>query len=258
MNTQDVTVLLVDDDADVCANMSDILSDAGYRVDVAHDGPTALELVRRRPYDLALLDLRMPGMDGLTLYGEIKRVQPGAVAVIVSAYASETTVEAARAGGVWQILHKPVDLPRLLSLVDEALGQPLLLVVDDDLDHCANLWDLLRGQGYRVCLAHDADAVPGQLRESTRVVLIDMRLPGGDGGSVFRYVRKANPRARTLLMTGYRAETSPLIERLCAEGADAVHYKPFDVPSLLDSLKSLAGARREGGLRDDRDPNLET
>src|SRR5262249_41613915 len=58
-------VLVVDDDVDTCRNLSDILADLGYQVDTAHDGPQALELVRRRPYDVALLDLRMPGMDGL-------------------------------------------------------------------------------------------------------------------------------------------------------------------------------------------------
>ena len=58
--------------------------------------------------------------------------------------------------GPGRSLPKPVDFPRLLGLVDEALGQPLVLVVDDDRDLCANLWDLLRERGYRVGLAHDA------------------------------------------------------------------------------------------------------
>jgi len=60
-------VLVVDDEPDTCNNLSDILTDLGYRVDCAYDGPAALELVHKGPYDVVLLDLRMPGMDGLTL-----------------------------------------------------------------------------------------------------------------------------------------------------------------------------------------------
>lgn len=58
----------MDDDPDTCASLSDILTDLGYRVDVAYDGPSALQLVERNRYGLAVLDYRMPGMDGLELY----------------------------------------------------------------------------------------------------------------------------------------------------------------------------------------------
>jgi CheY-like chemotaxis protein len=58
------TILVVDDDADTCRNMADILGDLGYATDTALAGDVALEKARQQPYDVALLDLRMPGMDG--------------------------------------------------------------------------------------------------------------------------------------------------------------------------------------------------
>src|SRR5438309_3507615 len=95
MRANGPSILVVDDDGDTCQNLSDILTDLGYRVDTAHDGPSALELVRRRPYDIALLDLKMPGMDGLELYREIKRLGVGTVAMLVTAHASRATAEEA-------------------------------------------------------------------------------------------------------------------------------------------------------------------
>src|SRR5262249_21664863 len=184
------TILVVDDDVDTCRNLSDILTDLGYHVAVAHDGFAALELIRRQPFDVALLDLKMPGMDGLTLYREIKKVRAGTVAIIVSAFAAEATKQEALAAGAWQVLAKPVDFSRLLGLVDEALGQPLLLVVDDDHDLCQTLWDLLRERGFRVCIAHDQREAAAQLSDQQfTVALIDMKLPQGDGNTVFRLVR---------------------------------------------------------------------
>ena len=58
-------ILVVDDDQDTCASLSDILLDLGYTVDTANDGLAALELSQRNLYRLALLDYKMPGMDGL-------------------------------------------------------------------------------------------------------------------------------------------------------------------------------------------------
>jgi two-component system response regulator HydG len=234
------SILVVDDEVDTCRNLSDILTDLGYHVDVAHDGPAALQLVRRNSYDVALLDLKMPGMDGLTLYREIKMLRAGTVALIVSAYASEQVASEALEAGAWRVVPKPVDFPRLLGLVNEALDQPLVLVVDDDPDLCSTLWDLLREEGYRVALAHDDRTAEEQLRDSAhRVVLIDMKLPHGDGGAVFRLVRQANPQARTVVITGHRAELDEMVQKVIAEGADAVCYKPFDVPKLLKILERL-------------------
>jgi len=148
-------ILVVDDDADTCRNLADILSDLGYQVESAQDGPSALELVRKAHFEVALLDLKMPGMDGLTLYREIKKRSAGTVAIIVTAFAGTTTPESARAAGAWHVLPKPIDLPKLLGLVGEALEQPLIMVVDDDHDLCLNLWDLLRDRGFRVCMTHE-------------------------------------------------------------------------------------------------------
>src|SRR5262249_37082011 len=157
--------------------------------DTANDGLSGLELVRRRPYAVALLDLRMPGMDGLSLYREIKKARAETVSVLVAAYATPDTTEEALAAGMWKVVAKPVAFRRLLELVDEALDQPLVLIVDDDLDLCYSLWDLFREHGFRVCLAHDCRAAQERLKELTyRVVLIDMRIPYGDGAAVLQMV----------------------------------------------------------------------
>lgn len=232
-------VLVVDDDDDNRRNLADILSDLGYRVDTAHDGPAGLELVRRQPYDVALIDYKMPGMNGLELYREIKKVRTETVALLVSAYTDAATQGAALGAGVWKVLPKPVDLPWLLGLVEEALGQPLVLLVDDDPDLCATLWEILRERGFRVSVASDARAAVAQLKErSYKVVLVDLRLPDADGSTVVHFVHQAAPDARAVLITG-QPESSPLVREILTEGIDAVCYKPLDVARLLRTLEQL-------------------
>jgi DNA-binding NtrC family response regulator len=234
-------ILVVDDDVDTCLNLSDILCDFGYEVMTAHSGADALSLVRAHAFDVALLDLKMPGMDGLTLFREIKRLNSGMVGIIITAYATGDSAEQALQAGAWRVLSKPVDLERLMPLVDEASQQPLVLIVDDDSDLCESLWDVLRDRGYRVSVAHDDVEAAEKLKsQNHQVVLIDMKLPHGNGSSVYGLVRSANPEARVVLITGFRSELQNLVERVMAEGADAVCYKPFEMPQLLDTIGRLA------------------
>jgi CheY-like chemotaxis protein len=239
-------VLVVDDEVDICDNLRDILTDLGYDVDTASDGVRALALVKAKPYDVALLDLRMPGMDGLELYRRIKALRADTVAMIVTAYATDTATQEALGAGAWKVVAKPVDFPSLMQWIDEALDQPIVLVVDDDEEMCHSLWDILRGHGYRVSLARDGLQAAKRLEEQNHhVVLIDMKLPQGDGAEVFRQVRQMNPQARTVLISGHRSDVERKIEEVLNHGADAVCYKPFDVARLLEIIHALShpGAR---------------
>jgi CheY-like chemotaxis protein len=242
MNRAGSSILIVDDDVDTCRNLADIFTDLGYQVDTAHDGPSGLKKARHYPYDVGLFDFRMPGMDGLTLCREIGRLRTAIVPMILTAYAGSGLVEAARAAGVGYVLPKPIDFPKLLTVMEEALARPLVLVVDDDPDLCLALEDLLHERGYRVCIAHDEQTVVERLQNAAfHVALIDMRLPDTDGSKVFRLVRQANPQARTILITGYRAELEPALERLLDAGANALCCKPFDLEQLFAAIERLGG-----------------
>lgn len=239
--TPAASILVVDDEVDTCRNLSDILTDLGYEVDMAHDGPTALKMVEHHPYDVVLLDLRMPGMDGLSVYREIKKLRAGTVAIIVTAYATSETAAEALNAGAWHVLPKPVDFPQLLRLVEEAAGQPLVMLVDDDRELCESLWDVLRSVGYRACVAHDEQAATERLRERAyQVLLLDLKLSSGDGRRVFDLVRSSDPKVGTVLITGFRTEMQRSIQKMLAEGADAVCYKPFNIPELLRTLERLS------------------
>jgi DNA-binding NtrC family response regulator len=234
-------LLIVDDEPDTCANLSDILTDVGYQVDTAQDGVSALELVRRHAYDVALLDLRMPGMDGLELYRRMREVSAETVAIVVTAYTSSETAKSVLATGAWKILPKPVNIGNLLSLVAKALDAPLVLVVDDDRELCENLWEILHEQGYRVCMTHDLPDAERKLFERRfHVVLIDLKLPSGNGQKLLQTLRNVDPQARAILITGCRSELEAKVQTAMESGASAVCYKPFDVGKLLSTIVALS------------------
>lgn len=123
MAMDDTDILIVDDDQDTCASMSDIFVDLGYTVDGANDGPGALELSGRQQYRVALLDFNMPGMDGLQLCRHLKKAQPAIVVALITAFASIAKSTAAAEAGVRCSLLKPVNFSVLMPLVEAAVGR---------------------------------------------------------------------------------------------------------------------------------------
>jgi DNA-binding response OmpR family regulator len=232
------SILVVDDEPDICANLRDILSEFGYQVDTATNGMSALKLLDRGHYEVALLDLKMPGMSGVEVFREIKRRSSDTVAIIISAYASTASANEALEAGAWRILSKPVDLSLVMQSIEEAMNQPLVMLVDDDEELCASLWDVLRSQGIRVKLAHSiADASAALDSQQYLVAIVDLKLPGGDGLGLCGRVRKTNSGAKTILITGFRTEVENRADQLSL--VDATCYKPFDVDELLSIIRGF-------------------
>lgn len=246
-NRVENSILVVDDDQDAGQNLCDILIDIGYRVGLANDGLSALELARNQKYEIALLDFKMPGMDGLTLARKLKELSTSMVVILTTAYATRETLAAAPSHGVWRVFSKPLDLQLMIPCLVEVSQQPLVLLVEDDADLCHSLSDVLQDKGYRVCFATEIDQALALLRGTEfRIVLIDMKLPGGFGDEVFQKVRGISDEARVVLVTGHRHEMFDRIERSLAAGADAVCYKPFEMPELLAILQRLTSKTRDG------------
>lgn len=232
-------LLVVDDDIDTCANLSDILSDFGYHVQTASEATTALRLVEEQGFDVVLLDLKMPGMDGLQLYRELKRRSSSTVAILITGFADQDTRSRAEQLGVWKILPKPVDVPALMPLISEAAGQPLLLVVDDDHDFCASLFDVLRERSFRVGIAGSAQEAAQQMnRQEFPIVLVDWQLPDADGLKLLEDINRRHPQSRTVLLTGHRQELSQRLEKNSLHGVDVFFYKPLEMDDFLSTLQS--------------------
>jgi two-component system, response regulator PdtaR len=113
-------ILVVDDDRLVLASIGRGLRDAGYRVSVAGNGEDGLEIAARDRPDLALLDVRMPGMDGIQL-GALLARQADIPFIYLSAYGQSDIVQQAAAHGALGYLVKPLDIPQILPSIETAL-----------------------------------------------------------------------------------------------------------------------------------------
>jgi len=116
-------VLVVDDEASIRDLLSKTLALAEYEVDVAPDGRSALDRMRMYPYDLLIADLKMPGMDGLTVIREAKRYKADLPVIIITGFSTESSAIEAVNLGVAGYLTKPFRVPQVLAAAAKALGE---------------------------------------------------------------------------------------------------------------------------------------
>ena len=116
-------VLVVDDEASIRDLLAKTLALAEYEVDVAADGRAALERLRMYPYDLLIADLKMPGVDGLTVIREAKRYKADLPVIIITGFSTESSAIEAVNLGVAGYLTKPFRVPQVLAAAAKALGE---------------------------------------------------------------------------------------------------------------------------------------
>ena len=121
-----VRLLLVDDEVRFVETLSKRLTARGYYVEGAFSGQEALDLLARRPFDVVLLDVMMPGMDGLDTLRAVRKVQPLLKVILLSGHASiNAAVEGMRLGA-YDYLLKPTDLEDILAKVESAFEKKRL------------------------------------------------------------------------------------------------------------------------------------
>lgn len=124
-------LLLVDDDPSLLKLLGMRLSSEGFRVTTAESGHDALRVLGREQIELVISDLRMDEMDGMALFAEIQKRQPGMPVIILTAHGSIPDAVAATQQGVFGFLTKPVDRDALYKAIDEALAQSMPAAGDD-------------------------------------------------------------------------------------------------------------------------------
>jgi two-component system response regulator HydG len=114
-----IKVLVVDDEKSVRDFLRRSLSLLGLEAFDVEDGYKAIELVKKEKFDLFFIDVRMPGLNGLETYREIRKISPEATVVMITGYEVEETLEEAQKEGVYRSIHKPFDFDQIKDIVDK-------------------------------------------------------------------------------------------------------------------------------------------
>src|SRR3954468_6265208 len=160
MSVPEARILVVDDEKHVLLTLQAILQEDGYRVDVASDGMHAIEALRASHYDLVLTDLKMPGVDGLSVLAEVQKSSPTTVTIMMTGYGSVGSAIEAVHLGAYEYLLKPMEVPELKQAVRRSLERKRFSEVDS----------LYRVSSV-VTTSFDKEKIASEIEEAARQVL---------------------------------------------------------------------------------------
>jgi len=236
------SVLIVDDNENLCKTLTFILNRKGYTTTTAHDGPDAIKQTEKTPFDLTLMDIRMPLMNGVEAYKKIKRLRPKAAVVMMTAYSVEELVQEALEEGAFGIIYKPLDIDKVISLIEEAKTArkgALILVLEDE-ETRDTLRVELEKKEYKLGFAGSGDEAIALVKEQRfDVLLVDLKLPFINCFELYLAVKEVQPDIVAIIWTADAQGVTELAESALQGDVYTCVDKPLvveDVLRLLDEV----------------------
>ena len=120
-------ILVVDDQIGMLETFTDILEDRDYKVVTADDGFTAIKKVKEQSFDLIFMDIKMPGLNGVQTFRELKKIDPKITVIMMTAYSVEDLIEEAVEEGAYAVIYKPFNMDRVIQTIERVLKNNLIL-----------------------------------------------------------------------------------------------------------------------------------
>jgi two-component system, NtrC family, response regulator HydG len=203
-------VLIVDDDKDHAESIADLLQLRGFEVEVAYSGEQALQLFRKAPFDVSIMDVKLPGMNGVDAFFEFRKVRPQAQVIMMTGLSVEQLIASAVANGAAGVLHKPFAMSDLM-----------------------NAADFLAATGYRPGLARNGEeSVRAALSQGADCLILDLGIPILSGLEIHMKLRKEGCPIPKVLVSTCDPENPEQLAR------EQILIKPFDPVLLVDAVRT--------------------
>ena len=258
MQSKDLNILLVDDDERFLAALAERAKLKGYRTFTASNGQSALEVAKEHKIHVAVVDQKMPDMDGLVTITKLKAIHPDVKTILLTAYGDEKLKEATEAlsssyfdkgdmGRFWEFL---ANIPLTKQKIK-------ILLVDDDEKFLKTLAARIRLKGYEPLSAtRAAQAIEIAKLNRIHVAVVDQKMPDMDGLVTITKLKEIHPDIKTILLTAYGdAKLKEATEALSSSYFDKEDMGRFwgfvrKVLTNLEDGMAAAGMATGGDLED--------
>ena len=235
MTEKKLNILLVDDEKKFLDTISDRVRLKGFEPLLATSGKEALEIARKHKIHAAVVDLKMPDMDGLVTITKLKEIHPEIRTVLLTGFGDEKVKEAAEAldtayfekdemGGFWDFI--------------KVLGKKKLnmLLVDDEKKFLDTISDRIRLRGFEPLLAISGkEALEIARKHKIHAAVVDLKMPDMDGLVTITKLKEIHPEIRTVLLTGFGDEKV----KEAAEALNSDYFEKDKMGGFWNFMKNL-------------------
>lgn len=242
-----MNILIVDDNRDLADGYALLLEDEGYQVRCAYSGEAGWAIFAQQAFDLVLLDVRLPDMNGVALMTRMRQRIPVQQVIMMSGYRTEQLLGHATNGNAL-LRRTPIGAAELAEALDALEDGGLMLLLRQGHGELAHTLGQLEAQGRQVrFLSKPGDVLEEQEAYDKRILVLDWHLPLMRGLESYLALRAAGRVAPTvLLLDDPGSGTMDVLRTLEHTGC---LFKPFDPVVLMDVVAELAAAQEKQGAR---------
>ncbi len=232
-------ILVVDDDIDNAHSLGELFELEGHVPMVVHSGEAAIAAYIDSNFDLAFMDVMMPGLNGVESFLAIRKMRPSAKVIMMTGYSVEELLRQAMAQGAMGVLNKPMDAKALINMVNEVGQDGLVVAPGFGFDYAQQLRLMINQSGQSCSVINDTQTQVLDDKDN-ELLILDLNRPLIDSVGYYSGLRKASHLPPTIIVTPST--------QIGAEGHDALRdlsvtgilNKPFDPLDLLARLEILA------------------
>jgi two-component system, NtrC family, response regulator HydG len=236
-----LNILVVDDDADNANSLAELFELEGHTVTMVHSGEDAIAAYLNQSYDLAFMDVMMPGKNGVESFLEIKKMKPNAKVIMMTGYSVEQLLQQAIENGALGVLTKPLEPRKVLALLRDVGPKGVVVAQSTGNTDASDMQNLLNSAGHNCQMVNSSSDYAGFVPSSDRdVIILNFHTPLIEGVGFYKELRKAGVCVPVIILTDSETCNKDPHEILRDFRATGILNKPFDPDHLLSQLRALA------------------
>jgi two-component system response regulator HydG len=230
-------ILVVDDDEDNANSLAELFEMEGHEVSLAYSGEAAIAAYMSASFDLAFMDVMMPGLNGVESFMEIRKLRPEAKVFMMTGYSVEQLLQQAMDHGAMGVLTKPISIDKLMRSLDEVKPGGIVLIAGEDPMFGAQLKQLMDGAGLRCDhLRRETDL----MMDGDSLAIIDIGKPLIHSVEVYARLKRQGLAKPTIIVTTSGHHGGDALAALRDVAVTGILNKPFDPMQLLRQLENLS------------------
>lgn len=234
-------VLIVDDDRDLAESLAELIGGRGHAVSVVFNGEAGLARFRQQHFDVAFVDIKMPGLNGVQTFLGLKKIDPTAAVILMTGFSAEQVLRDATQTGALRVIDRSTAVSEMMPIIHEVKPRRILVGGDPEGALVGQLRLALAEGGYEVDVAYSGEEVLERaLAGAADAIILDQHMPVLSGFDLYLALRWTEHPVPTIIAANRAKEHGAAIE-LLQPMTESILTKPFDPVDVLGELDRLQG-----------------